>query len=103
MKKMLLLLFATLLISCSSGGFKNGQTVYVSEQCIGAINEDSYDEMTKLCNRRDALGLEQMESNGLIKILNTGTKGVVVDQAFGMVRIRLYNGYEYWCANEFVK
>lgn len=105
MKKIIVtVLLSLLLLSCgNSNSFKKGDTVYVSEQCIGAINEDSYMKMNNLCRRRDAKGLQIMENDGLIKILNSGKSGSVVDMSFGKVKIRLDNGSEYWCASEFIE
>lgn len=105
MKKVIVTVFLSLfLLSCgNSDSFKKGDIVYVSEQCIGAISEDSYMKMNNLCRRRDAKGLQVMENDGLIKILNSGKRGTVVDLAFGKVKIRLDNGSEYWCASEFIE
>lgn len=101
----LIALLIALLMSCngSSSGIKPGSTVFVTEQCIGAINEDSFDEMTKYCGRKDEVGLEIMEGKGLIKILEKGESGVVTDMGFGKIKIRLEDRSEYWCASEFIK
>lgn len=104
MKKFLTMIFATLLLaSCGGGGFKNGQTVTVKEKCIWASNEDTFDQMTKFCNRKDERGLELMEMRGEVGILDAGDKGVVTDLAFGKAKIRLRNDNEVWVANEFLK
>ena len=98
-------MLAVSLFSCNGKtGFKGGQNVIVSEQCIGAIDEDSYDEMTRFCVNKDERGLELMESRGLIDILNSGESAVVTKTAFGKVKIRLSsNDREYWCADKFLK
>ena len=105
--KNILLLFLLLasLFSCSGkSGFKGGQSVVVSEKCIGAIDEDSYDEMTRMCVNKDERGLEIMESRGLIEIINSGESAIVTKAAFGKVKIRLSsNDREYWCADQFIK
>lgn len=82
---------------------KLGDAVLVSQECIVAADEDSYDEMTKLCNRKDERGLELMSAQGRIAILEEGTSGVVVDMEFGKMKIRLSDNREVWCANEFLK
>ena len=82
---------------------KLGDAVLVSQECIVAADEDSYDEMTKLCNRKDERGLELMSAQGWIAILEEGTSGVVVDMEFGKMKIRLSDNREVWCANEFLK
>lgn len=104
MKKCLIVLFLSFfLLSCGGEkGFKNGETVQVAERCIVAIDKDSFSEMCKYCSRNDEIGLEIMASQGLITILASGTSGVVTDMSFGKVKIRLNNGREYWCANEFI-
>lgn len=99
----MLIFSAPLLASCGSGGFKNGQTVTVKEKCIWASNEDTFDQMTKFCNRKDERGLELMEMRGEVGILDGGDKGVVTDLAFGKAKIRLRNDNEVWVANEFLK
>ena len=105
MKKFLTIFAAVLtLASCSCGnGFKHGQEVTVSQKCIWASNEDTYDQMTKYCNRKDEHGLELMEGRGEVGILWTGDKGVVTDLAFGKVKIRLENDQEVWVASEFLR
>lgn len=107
MKKLSMLLVVILslaLYSCIGGsGFKHGQTVTVTKKCIWASNENTYDQMTKYCNRRDERGLELMESRGEVGILWSGDKGTVTDLAFGKVKIRLDNDKEVWVASEFLK
>ena len=107
MKKIFLMMLAAVLM-CSCGGSKEkgaklGSTVYVLKECIGAVDEDSFSEMSKLCTRKDKTGLEIMEERGLIKILSYGTSGVVTDLGFGKTKIRLEDRSEYWCSSEFVK
>ena len=107
MKKILLTMLVAVLV-CSCGGSKEkgvklGSTVCVLKECIGAIDEDSYSEMTKLCTRKDETGLEIMEERGLIKILDYGTSGVVTDMGLGKTKIRMKDKTEYWCSNEFVR
>lgn len=103
MKQLFVILSVFLLLSCASGsGFKNGSVVEVSEKCICAYSESSYSEMSKLCNRHDEVGLEQMEAKGQISILSYGTLGTVVKMSFGKTKIRLDNGSEVWIANEFL-
>lgn len=98
-------IIATLLISCGGGGSsaKLGATVTISKECIGAINEDCYEQMTKYCNRRDETGLELMAAEGQIRIISAGETGVVTEQALGKTKIRLNDNTELWCANEFIK
>ncbi len=105
MKKLFVLLMATFFFaSCScGGGFKDGQAVTVSKECIWASNEDTYDQMQKYCNRKDERGLELMEMRGEVGILSSGAKGVVTDLAFGKVKIRLGDDSEVWVASEFLK
>lgn len=104
MKRIVTMIFAALLLlSCGGGGFKNGQTVTVKEKCIWASNEDTFDQMTKCCNRKDERGLELMEMRGEVGILDEGDKGVITDLAFGKAKIRLANDNEVWVANEFLR
>lgn len=109
MKKFLIVtVLAFILTSClgGSGGksFKMGQDVQVAQQCIGAIDEESFDEMNRYCVRRDERGLEVMQLKGLITILDEGERGVITDSGFGMYKIRLnINDREYWCSQEFLK
>ena len=84
--------------------FKGGQSVVVSTKCIGAIDEDSFDEMNKYCVRKDERGLEIMESRGLITIISSGEDAIVTKVGFGKVKIRLSsNEREYWCSDDYVK
>lgn len=104
MKRIVTMIFAALLLlSCGGGGFKNGQTVTVKEKCIWASNEDTFDQMTKYCNRKDERGLELMEMRGEVGILDEGDNGVITDLAFGKAKIRLANDNEVWVANEFLR
>ena len=92
-----------LLFSCGGGkDFNHGDTVYVSQKCIAAVDEDSYSQMTDYCARKDERGLENMEARGLITILPYGTEGTVTKMGFGKIKIRLNDNREYWCANEFI-
>ena len=100
-------LLLTLLASygCSNSGkkFQHGEEVTISQRCIGAVDNESYDLMNKYCNRRDERGLEIMESQGKIRIIEKGETGTITEMGFGKVKIRTNNNIEYWCANEFVK
>lgn len=103
----LIALFAATMTACGGGsgksGLKHGDTAVVTEQCIGAVDEDSYEQMLKYCNRRDERGLELMEARGLITILEEGETGVVTEMGFGKTKIRLLDDREYWCSSKFVK
>lgn len=104
MKKFLLQITLVLLLaSCGDGGFKHGTALETSQRCIVAYDEDSFSEMTKLCNRRDEYGLEQMEQRGRIAILSQGATGTVVETGFAKTKIRLSDNSEVWVANEFLK
>lgn len=100
----ILFLIAAMLLSCGGGSkFKQGSTVTVAKKCIWASNEDTYEQMTKYCNRKDERGLELMESRGEVGILYSGDKGTVTDMAFGKTKIRLENNMEVWVASEFLQ
>ena len=108
MKRILSVLAAALLViscGCSDAGKKVrlGGEVEISEKCIGAKDEESYKQMTDYCVREDETGLEIMKMQGKIDILYTGTKGTVTDLGFDKIKIRLLNGDEYWCCDDFVE
>ena len=94
-----LLLFA----SCGGRGFRKGQSVTITQECIWASNEETYKTMNQLCNRKDEAGLECMEWRGEIGILGAGEQGVVTDTDYGKVKIRLPEGQEVWIASEFLR
>lgn len=110
MKRLFLipLLLVAMLSSCSGcsgnsqSNIKHGSTVVVSQRCIGAIDEDSFDKMNKYCVRQDERGLEIMESLGQIAILEEGETGVVTEMGFGKIKIRLLDDREFWCSSEFI-
>ena len=103
----ILLVLAIIISSCSSNnsskGLRPGEEAEITQKCISAIDEDSFDEMTKLCIRKDELGLELMAEKGKIQILYTGTQCVVVETGFAKTKIRLKDGTEVLVANEFVE
>ena len=104
-KYFFVLFFSFFLLSCGEGkkdGFDFGERVCISQDCIGAIDKDSFSQMNKYCNRKDVRGLEIMEAKGLITILKKGTTGVITEMSFGMYKIRLNDDREFWCAQEFV-
>lgn len=107
MKRLLLVLSLIFLLgACGSGsgkGFKDGDEVTVSQKCIWASDEESFSEMNKLCNQKDEMGLEKMESLGKVGIVLQGTKCVVTESGFGKSKIRLDNGREVWVSSEFLK
>lgn len=59
--------------------------------------------MTEYCNERDEKALENMETIGLVGILEVGDKGTITDLAFDRVKIRLDDKSEVWVANKFVR
>lgn len=105
MKKIFIIsIIALSFLACSGNkGFKHGEKVFISERCIAASDEENYKLMSKYCARKDETGLEIMETLGQITILEQGTQGVVTDMSLGIVKIRLDDKREFWCANEFVK
>ena len=92
------------LASCGGGsGFRHGQTVIVNERCIWASDKDAYKEMCKLCNREDEFGLERMEAQGKVGILEEGETGTVTGMDFETVQIRTVDGKEVLVASKFLK
>ncbi|MEL7586607.1 MAG: hypothetical protein AAGU19_07810 [Prolixibacteraceae bacterium] len=74
----------------------------ISEECLAAIDEDKFSELTKICNRYDQDALTAMLLNGYAKVLNTGDKIEMVDYGFAKCKIKLKNGQTYYVAREFV-
>ena len=98
-----LVILCTVFASCGGNSFRHGQSVVVKERCIWAADEDSYNEMCKLCNRKDEIGLENMESQGKVGILEAGETGTVTDLNFETVQIRIADGKKVFVASKFLK
>ena len=103
-RNLLLLSVVGLFLGCSCGSkHRHGDVVVVKERCIWALTDDAYERMTEYCNRRDERALENMETIGLVGILEVGDKGTITDLAFDRVKIRLDDNSEVWVANKFVR
>ena len=106
MKKFILFLLLCVSLSfagCSSKSVKHGDIVTISKKCIVASTETDYDVMTEHCNHRDEASLELMKEQGRIEILQAGATGRVTEMGFDKIKIRLLDGREFWCGNDFVK
>lgn len=91
------------LVSSCGGTHHKGDTVYTNQECIGAINENSYDEMTRYCNQRNEAGLVVMESNGEIMIIPGSSRGTLVEPGVGKSLVQFDGKGRWWVASEFIK
>lgn len=107
MKKILFFIcMALMMAACGNSNtptYKAGDEVTVKTKCIWASDEESFEQMTKYCNRKDEMGLEKMEALGQVGIVYKGTKAVITDLGFGKAKIRLDDGSEVWVSSEFLK
>lgn len=87
MKKILLLVACSfILVACGSGKkIKPGQIVVTNQQCLAARSESSFDELNRVCNRKDQTALKMMITNKEVYLLDDATTIKVTDLRFGTV------------------
>lgn len=106
-RTLLAIIFIPLLFFSCGGGNKSakiGEEAVVIKKCIAATTEESYDEMTKACVRKDEPKLVNMEKDGLIEIIYSNTDGTIRAAKLGKYQIEITKtGKRLWIASEFIK
>lgn len=87
MKNFLFLIaFSFVLVACGSGKkIEPGQIVVTNQQCLAARSESSFDELNRVCNRKDQTSLKMMIANKDVYLLDEATTIKVIDLRFGTV------------------
>jgi len=100
MKRSYILLILLSIILCSScsensnrSKLKLGERCYITEECLGAIDESSFDELINISNRRDQVALQELFLNGTVYILKTSDDCTLLELKFGKCKIRVNRGY----------
>lgn len=86
-----------------SAAMKVGQTVTVTANCVGAIDESTLDKITKDCSKGSEVVLRAAVKQGYAIVLSSGSKATVVSIRIGKVRIRLADGKMVWVLYKHVK
>ena len=105
---LLLALIALMAAACSNQGGTNRKDgkCRVVRECLSAIDESSYSELLKVCNRKDETQLMRMITEGRVYVVEPSENFVAVDHEFGKVKIRgIIDGVEHevWVASESVE
>lgn len=111
MKKILfiILLGLTLFFSCNNNGkLPNiGEYCELNQECLSAIDEDSFNELNKVCTRKDESRLKEMISTRDVYVLQPFYEYIMIKSQYGKSKIRVKDStgdeYEVWVSNEFIK
>lgn len=104
MKKFFILLFLSLTVSLAvSAAIKVGQTVTITANCVGAIDESTIDKITKDCSKGSEVVLRAAVKQGYAIVLSRGSRATVVSIRIGKVRIKLSDGKMVWVLYKHVK
>lgn len=110
MKRMLLLIaFVLIFINCSSTDRLPaiGEKCELTKQCLSAVSEFDYDQLNKVCNRKDEDALVLMIASQRVYVLNPYVNSYTMkEKKFGKCKIEVNTGndkFEVWVASEFIK
>lgn len=111
MKKHLLMILLGILFlsSCGNNGkLPNvGENCELSEECLSAVDEDSFNELNKVCARKDESRLNEMIYSGSVFVLKPFYEFRMVNIQYAKSKIHVKdsmgNEYEVWISNEFIK
>ena len=87
----------------TSGACGPGESIILTEETFGAVDEKTYDEMNEARLANDKIGLLQLMYDGRVEHLKPGTQGLVLKLSMWKIKIRLNNGNAYWVATEHIK
>lgn len=103
MKKIIFLLLLSLTVSLAVSAMKVGQTVTITANCVGALDESTLDKIVKDCNKGSEVVLRAAVKQGYAIVLSRGSRATVVKISFGKVRIKLSDGKMAWVLYKHVK
>lgn len=111
MKKHLLmiLLGLFLLSSCNNNGKlpNTGENCELNQECLSAIDENSFNELNKVCVRKDESRLKEMISMRIVYVLKPFYECKMMNTQFAKSKILVKDStgdeYEVWVSNEFIK
>lgn len=85
-------------------GPKVGDEVTITDNCIGAISEDAFNQLNKYAAAKDYVGAKQLLDKGLVRNIGAESKGKLIAVHFGSKEVRLYADQQiWWISTEFVR
>lgn len=97
------------IVSCVNNGKlpKNGENCELNQECLSAIDEESFSELNKVCTQKDENRLKKMIIIGSVYILKPFYECKMVNTQYAKSKIHVKdsadNEYEVWVSNEFIK
>lgn len=99
-----ILIVSVTLFSCGGGNLpKIGEETSVKKECLSAVDEESFDELNKVCNRKDEKRLIQMMSSGKVYVIKSYETGIMKEKKFAKSLVDIEGIGEVWIANEFIQ
>ena len=97
MKKTLILSTIAFVVSCSkpASTYKVGDNVHTTEQTVGTVTEEDFDEMLSISNAKDGVAFGQMITDGKMYIVPEGTVLNVEEIKVGRIKAQ-YNDKSLW-------
>lgn len=84
-----------------------GEKCELTERCLSAVSEFDYDQLNKVCNRKDEDALVLMIASQTVYVLNPYINSYTMkEKKFGKCKIEVNTGndkFEVWVASEFIK
>nr|DAT59407.1 MAG TPA: protein of unknown function (DUF4969) [Caudoviricetes sp.] len=109
-KNLFIILLGLFLLSSCSNNRKLpniGENCELNQECLSAIDEDSFNELNKVCVRKDESRLKEMIFMGIVYVLKPFYECKMMDTQFAKSKILVKDPtgdeYEVWVSNEFLK
>lgn len=103
-RSIFILIVSVTLFSCGGGNLpKIGEETSVKKECLSAVDEESFDELNKVCNRKDEKRLIQMMNSGKVYVIKSYETGIMKDKTFLKCLVEFDRTGEVWIDNEFIQ
>ncbi len=103
-RSIFILIVSVTLFSCGGRNLpKIGEETFIKEECLSAVDEESFDELNKVSNRKDETRLIQMMNEGKVYVIKSYKTGIMKDMEFGKCLVDIEGIGEVWIANEFIQ
>lgn len=104
LRSIFILIVSVTLFSCGGRNLPGvGEETSIKQECLSAVDDDSFDELNKVCNRKDETRLIQMMNEGKVYVIKSYKTGIMKDQKFGKCLVDIEGIGEVWIANEFIQ